>query len=75
MKLDRNALSRLISLNDTQLKGVIETIAAESGIDIKSLGISGSDIASIRKALEGATDEDLKTAQKKLDEYKNRRGL
>ncbi|MBQ8005894.1 MAG: hypothetical protein IJ303_06255 [Clostridia bacterium] len=75
MKLDRNALSRLISLDDTQLKGVIETIAAESGIDIKSLGISGSDIASIRKALEGATEEDLKTAQNKLDEYKNRRGL
>lgn len=74
MKLDRKALDRLLSLNDTQLKGVIESIAAESGLDLSSFGISQRDIASIRNALSSATDEDIQKASEQLNEYnKNRR--
>ena len=51
MQLDRKALERLLSMNDTQLKMVIQSIAASSGIDLASLGITDSNIASIRKAL------------------------
>ena len=74
MKLDRKALDRLLSLNDTQLKGVIESIAAESGLDLSSFGISQRDITSIRNALSSATDEDIQKASEQLNEYnKNRR--
>lgn len=74
MKLDRKALDRLLSLNDTQLKGVIESIAAESGLDLSSFGISQRDITSIRSALSSATDEDIQKASEQLNEYnKNRR--
>ncbi len=74
MKLDRKALDRLLTLNDTQLKGVIESVAAESGLDLSSFGISSKDIASIRKALAGATDEDITRAAADLDAWsKNKR--
>lgn len=76
MQLDRKALERLLSMNDTQLKMVIQSIAASSGIDLASLGITDSNIASIRKALSGATDEDIKKASEQLEKYsrEKRRG-
>lgn len=70
MKLDRKALDRLLNLNDSQLKGVIESIAAESGLDLSSFGISSRDIESIRKALSAATDEDITRAAEELDAWK-----
>ena len=60
MQLDRNALEKLLSLNDRQLKNVIQRLATENGIDLSSFPINPSDIQSIRLALSGATDEDLK---------------
>lgn len=70
MKLDKKALERLLTLNDAQLRGVIESVAAESGLDLRSLGISDMEISSIRKALSGATDEDIKRAAEQLDSFK-----
>ncbi|MBQ8207979.1 MAG: hypothetical protein IJZ89_04500 [Clostridia bacterium] len=72
MKLDRKALDRLLSMNDEQLKGVIESLAAESGLDLRSFGITEDNIASIRKALTGATDEDIKKASEQLEEFNKR---
>ena len=59
MKLDRNAIQALLSLNDEQLKAVIRGFAARSGVDLSSLRISENDIASVRRALSMATDEDI----------------
>ena len=70
MILDRNALNRLLSLNDKQLKAVLERLAAESGLDLSALKVSPDDIASVRSALSGATDRDLEEAARKLSEKK-----
>ncbi len=70
MKLDKKALDRLLTLNDENLKKMIEAIAAESGLDLSSFGISAGDIASVRAALSGATDEDLKKAAEQIEEFK-----
>ena len=70
MILDRNALNRLLSLNDKQLKAVLQRLAAESGLDLSALNVSPDDIASVRSALSGATDRDLEEAARKLSEKK-----
>lgn len=70
MILDRNALNRLLSLNDKQLKAVLERLAGESGLDLSALNVSPDDIASVRSALSGATDRDLEEAARKLSEKK-----
>ena len=73
MKLDRKALDRLLSLDDEQLKNLISSLAASTGLDLGSLGISDGNIASVRKALSGATDEDIKKASQQLEAFGKRR--
>ena len=60
MEIDRNALNKLLKLNDAQLKMVIRNLAANSGIDPKEFNINVSDLASIRNALNTVSDDDLK---------------
>lgn len=59
MQIDREALEKLLTLNDRQLKMVIGKLAADSGIDPASLNIDPKSIESIRRALSSATDADL----------------
>lgn len=59
MKLDRNAVNTLLSLDDDQLRAVIRGLAARSGVSMDALHISENDIAGIRRALRMATDEDI----------------
>ena len=59
MQIDRNALEKLLSLNDRQLKTVINKLAAENGIDLSGFNIDAKDISSIRKGLSSATDSDI----------------
>lgn len=72
MKLDKKALDRLLSMNDSQLARMIEKAASESGLDLGTFGITSSDISSVRKALSGATEEDIKKANEALEQYKRR---
>ena len=60
MEIDRNALNKLLKLNDAQLKAVIRNLAANSGIDPKEFNINVSDVASIRNAFNTVSDDDLK---------------
>ena len=60
MQIDRKALEGLLSLNDRQLMTVINRLVAQSGIDPTTLGIDTGSVASIRSAISGASDEDLK---------------
>ena len=59
MQIDREALNKLLTLNDRQLKLFISKLAADSGIDPADFNINPRDIESIRQALTSATDRDL----------------
>lgn len=66
MQLDKKTLERMLSLNDEQLKGIIRSLAENSGLDLSEFNISPNDIKSIRNALSGATDEDLRRAAEQM---------
>ncbi len=70
MKLDKNAVRRLLALNDAQLQAVIVRLAGENGIDLAGLSIRPSDIAGVRRALEMATDEDIERAAEQLGQMR-----
>ncbi|MBO5939226.1 MAG: hypothetical protein J6Q82_06995 [Clostridia bacterium] len=72
MQLDRDALNKVLSLNDRQLKNLIQRLAAESGIDPKEFNIDPSSIESIRTALGSATDDDLRRITEQYEA--NKRG-
>lgn len=71
MQLDRKKLDRLLQMNDEQLSALVRSIAAESGIDPAALGLNPSNIQSIRQALGGATEEDLKQLNQIYADYRN----
>ena len=73
MKLDRNAIRRLLALNDAQLKALITRLAGESGIDLAGISIRPDDIASVRRALEVATDEDITLAAQQIEQMRRGR--
>ena len=66
MKADRNAIQALLMMNDEQLKSVIRSLAARSGVDLSTLHISDTDIAQVRQALRTATDEDIARAMRQF---------
>ncbi len=66
MTLDRNAVEKLLALNDRQLTIVIKKLTAEAGIDPSLIQITPSNIQALRAALSMATDEDLKRANEQL---------
>ena len=70
MKLDQNAVRRLLALNDTQLRVLITRLAGENGIDLAGFTIRPDDIASVRRALEMATDEDINQAARQIEEMR-----
>ena len=74
MQIDRNALEGLLSLNDRQLLTVINRLASESGIDPSQFNIDVSSVASIRRAISGASDEELKSIVDQFEAGKNERG-
>ena len=74
MQIDKKQLERLLMLNDRQLSLIITKLAAESGIDPATLNMNLNDVASIRRALSGATEEDLKNIVKQYEDYKHSGG-
>ena len=74
MQIDRNALEGLLSLNDRQILSVINRLATESGIDPSQFNIDVSSVASIRQAISGASDEELKSIVDQFEAGKNQRG-
>ena len=71
MQIDKSSLDKLLALNDRQLQTIMIRLAAQSGIDPKEFNIDLESVASIRKALTNATDEDL---QKIADQYEANKG-
>ena len=72
MQLDREAINKLLSLNDIQLRIVISRLLRENGIDPSALDIDTRNMANLRSVLKNATDEDLKRASEMLSSAKNK---
>ncbi|MBO5702226.1 MAG: DUF1127 domain-containing protein [Clostridia bacterium] len=66
MEFDRNALSRLLSLNDTQLKFLVNRFASEYGLNLASYNVTEGDIKSVRRALANLSDEQLRDIGSKI---------
>jgi len=73
MQLDRDALEKVLQLNDRQLSALITRLAAESGIDPAEFNIDPKSIESIRSALTNATDDDLRRITEQYEANKNQR--
>lgn len=72
MDINREQINRLLNLNDRQLKAIIQNLAKESGIDPSEFNMDTESIESIRRALSGASDEDLKRVAEQYEA--NKRG-
>lgn len=73
MQLDREALDKVLQLNDRQLSSLITRLAAESGIDPAEFNIDPTSIESIRSALRSATDDDLRRITEQYEANKNQK--
>lgn len=59
MKIDREMLRRILTLDDSQLKFIISRIAAQTGVDISDFDMSPAALAKLRLAVESADDAEL----------------
>ena len=73
MQLDQNMLNRLLTMNDSQLAAFIGEIARGAGIDPAELGLNPQNMAELRRALGGATSEDLAKMNDVYEEYRRQK--
>lgn len=73
MQLDKNAINKLLLLDDAGLWAVIKMIAAGSGITLPASAGAG-EIAAIRGALANATDADIAAAGELISKMKEKNG-
>lgn len=73
MQIDRNALNRILGMNDSQLAVLITQIAQQTGIDPAALGLNPQNIASVRQALSGATEDDIRKLDALYADYRRNR--
>ena len=68
MEIKRENVDKLLTLNDWQLKIIIQKLIKESGIDPSQFNIDANSIESIRKALSTASDQDLKNIAEQYEQ-------
>ena len=73
MQLDKNAINKLLLLDDAGLWGVIRIIAAQSGVSLPD-GVSASEMSAIRRALSVASDADIVAAGELISKIKEKNG-
>lgn len=73
MQIDRNALNRILNMDDHQLETLIMQIANETGIEPATLGLNPQSIASVRQALSAATDADIAKLDTLYADYRQSR--
>ena len=66
MQFDRNALNRLLMLNDKQLETVVKKLAEEYGLDLARLNLDPDNIKELRKTLRRADDATLQSLGEQL---------
>lgn len=74
MQLDKNAIDKLLTLDDRALWSVIRMIASQSGISLKG-DIGAGELAALRSALGSATDADIAAATELLGRMKEQNGI
>lgn len=72
MQLDKNAIDKLLTLDDRGLWSVIRMIAAQSGISLPD-SIGSGELASLRSALGSASDADIAAASELLRQMKDKK--
>lgn len=73
MQLDKNAIDKLLTLDDRALWSVIKMIAAQSGVALAD-NISSAELSALRNALGSATDADIAAATEMLGRMKEQNG-
>ncbi len=73
MQIDRQALEKLLSMNDRQLKTIIDHLVLQSGIDPSQFNMDPSSIESIRHALRTASDDDLRRVAEQYEQNRSKR--
>ena len=73
MQIDQKMLNRLLAMDDERLAEVIKAVATEAGIDPAQLGLTPQNVANIRQALGGATDQDLQQLNTVYQSYQQNR--
>lgn len=59
MNFNRDALTKLLALDDESLKKVLAEIANEAGVDPSSFNVSSADISKLRSVLSIASNDDI----------------
>jgi hypothetical protein len=59
MNFNRDALTKLLALDDESLKKVLAEIATEAGVDPSSFNVSSADISKLRSVLSIASNDDI----------------
>ncbi len=70
MMLDKNALERLLSLDDAALTAVIRQLAASAGVNTANLNFGKTELDNIRRALSLATQGDTSLAMDIIKSFK-----
>ncbi len=71
MMLDKKAVDMLLTLDNAKLALVIKKLIADAGVDPATVNLSEKELAGIRAALSGATNDDLARAAELIQSYKN----
>lgn len=67
MKINKNTVNVLLALDDEKLSYIVGTVLREAGIEISEFGISGNDIAALRKKLSELSDDDLAETERRIN--------
>ena len=73
MEIKRENVDKLLTLNDWQLKMIIQRLATESGIDPSQFNIDTNSIESIRRALATASDAELKQIAEQYEQNQKKK--
>ena len=73
MEIKRENIDKLLSLNDWQLKMIIQRLASESGIDPSQFNIDTTSIESIRRALSTASDAELRQIAEQYEQNQKKK--
>lgn len=73
MEIKRENIDKLLSLNDWQLKMIIQRLASESGIDPSQFNIDTNSIESIRRALSTASDAELRQIAEQYEQNQKKK--
>ena len=73
MEIKREKVDKLLTLNDWQLKMIIQKLIKESGIDPSQFNIDTNSIESIRRALATASDAELKQIAEQYEQNQKKK--